>query len=956
MVTGDHALLRRFNTQAVLRVLHASEPLTLLQISRAASISREDAALVISELDEKGWVEETLPDRSANRAARRYRFRAEAGYVLGVDIGVSKVRMILADLRGTLIDKRHSALRWASTDSDERLTRVRETVTGFLRDSAVPPGRLRSMCLGHTGILDDSGRILLSDAVPEWNGLDLADRASQWFGCPAYAENDCNLAALAEHWRGSAQLSDACICVLSGDRTGAGLLFNGRIHRGRGGAAGEIGALKVLGWDHTDMEELQNSPDVGRVFAEAAAGAPAATALVDRFAGRLAEGTAALVLAVNPDLVVISGGVSRAGETLAVPLRRHMEKLCLDLPQVAVSSLGVEVVALGAVRLALDHAETELFGCWDSSELRAIASRAEGARERLELLYDAGVRIGTGLDVVRTAQELAEVAVPRFADVVTVELLEPVLHGEEPTGITTKIRRTAIAGLEGDHPLFPVGKLRSFDPDSPYVRGLAEGTAVLQSDLSCADDWLAIDPERARRVLDYGMHSLITVPLQARGTVLGVANFWRAQTPEAFEEEDVSFSEELVARAALGIDNARRYTHEHATAVALQRSLLPRGLPEQDALDVAFRYLPAEAGVSGDWFDVIPLPGARVALVVGDVVGHGLHAAATMGRLRTAIHNFSALDLAPDELMTHLDELVARVDRDETAAGDQGITGAACLYAIYDPVSGRVTVARAGHMGPALVGPDGSVAFPEVPASPPLGLGGSLPIETAELQIPAGSRLVLFTDGLIEDRHRDIDTGLALLRRTLGEARGEDPEQTCQRAFDALRPTSPEDDIALLVARTRLIDPDRLADWDVPSDPAAVTLIRAQAACQLAAWGLDDIGFVTQLILSELVTNAIRYGSPPIKVRLLYDRTLICEVTDSSSTSPHLRKAATTDEGGRGLFLVAQYAERWGTRYNMNGKVIWTEQSLDGAAETHTDLADALLAQWDESDIPSGPA
>ncbi|MFF9410574.1 ROK family protein [Streptomyces anandii] len=954
MVTGDHALLRRFNAQAVLRVLHASEPLTLLQISRAASVSREDAALVIRELEEKGWVEETTPDRSLGRVAPCYRFRAEAGYVLGVDIGVSKVRMLLTDLRGTLIARRRSELRWTRSRSDERLARVRETVTGFLQDSALPPGRLRGLCLGHTGIIDETGRILLSDAVPEWNGLDLADQAGQWFGCPAYAENDCNLAALAEHWRGSAQLSDACICILSGDRTGAGLLFDGRIHRGRGGAAGEIGALEVLGWDDSAMAELRSAPDVGKVFADAAAGAPAATALVDRFARRLAEGTAALVLAVNPDLVVISGGISRAGDTLAAPLRRHMRKLCLDLPQVTVSSLGVEVVALGAVRLALDHAEAELFGCWDSSELRAIASRAEVARERLELLYDAGVRIGTALDVVRTAQELADVAVPRFADVVTVELLEPVLHGEEPTGITTRIRRTAIAGLEGDHPLFPVGQLRSFDPDSPYVRGLAEGIAILQRDLSCADDWLAMDPERARRVLDYGMHSLITVPLQARGTVLGVANFWRAQTPEAFEEEDVSFSEELTARAALGIDNARRYTREHATAVALQRSLLPRGLPEQDALDVAFRYLPAEAGVSGDWFDVIPLPGARVALVVGDVVGHGLHAAATMGRLRTAIHNFSALDLAPDELMTHLDELVARVDQDETAAGDQGITGAACLYAIYDPASGRVTVARAGHLGPALVGPDGSVAFPEVPASPPLGLGGILPIETAELQVPEGSRLVLFTDGLIEDRHRDIDTGLALLRRALGEAREEDPEQTCQRVFDALRPASPEDDIALLVARTRLIDPDRVADWDVPADPAAVTLIRAQADCQLAAWGLDDIGFVTQLILSELVTNAIRYGAPPIKVRLLYDRTLICEVADSSSTSPHLRKAATTDEGGRGLFLVAQYAERWGTRYSMNGKVIWTEQSLDDTEEPHMDLADALLAQGDEFDVPSG--
>jgi predicted NBD/HSP70 family sugar kinase/serine phosphatase RsbU (regulator of sigma subunit)/anti-sigma regulatory factor (Ser/Thr protein kinase) len=955
MVTGgDLALLRRFNVQAVLRVLRDSEPLTLSQISRAAAVSREAADIAISELDEQGWIEETPPERGTTRPARRYRFRAEAGYVLGVDIGVNKVRMILADLHGTLIAQRRSELRWTRLNTEERLARVREAVTGFVRDSAVPPGRLRGLCLGHTGIIDATGRILLSDAVPEWNGLDLAHRAGQWFGCPAYAENDCNLAALAEHWRGAAQLSDACICILSGDRTGAGLLLDGHIHRGRGGAAGEIGAMAVLGWDSIDMEELQRAPDVGRVFADAAAGDPAATALVDRFAGRLAVGTAALVLAVNPDLVVISGGVSRAGETLAVPLRRHLQELCLDLPQVAVSPLGVEVVALGAVRLALDHAEAELFGLWDSTELREIASRAEVARERLKLLYDAGVRMGTALDVVRTAQELAEVAVPRFADVVTVELLEPVLHGEEPTGPSVEIRRTAIAGLEGDHPLYPTGKLISFPPATPLTRGMTEGAAILERDLSAAGDWRAVDPERTQKILDYGMHSMISVPLQARGIVLGVANFWRAQTPEAFEQEDVSFSEELAARAAICIDNARRYTHEHATAVTLQRSLLPRGLPQQDALEVAFRYLPAEAGVGGDWFDVIPLPGARIALVVGDVVGHGLHAAATMGRLRMAVHNFSALDLAPDELLTHLDELVARVDHDETSGGDQGITGATCLYAIYDPVPGRVAVARAGHIGPAVVHPDGFVAFPEVPGSPPLGLGGSLPVETAELEVPEDSRLVLFTDGLVEDRHRDIDTGLAQLRQALDDARGQDPEQICRTAFDALRPSSPDDDIALLVARTHLTDPDRVAGWDVPPDPAAVGLVRAQAGHQLTAWGLDDIGFVTELILSELVTNAIRYGAPPIRVRLLYDRTLICEVTDGSSTSPHLRRAATTDEGGRGLFLVAQYAERWGTRYTVDGKVIWTEQSLNAMGEPTTDLADVLLAQWDESVVPHG--
>ncbi|MCX4647058.1 SpoIIE family protein phosphatase [Streptomyces sp. NBC_01446] len=588
----------------------------------------------------------------------------------------------------------------------------------------------------------------------------------------------------------------------------------------------------------------------------------------------------------------------------------------------------------------------------DTTELRALAGKAEAARDRLKLLYDAGVRIGTTLDVVRTAEELAKVATPRFADVVTVELAEPVLHGEEPAEGNTEMRRTAASGVRQDSPLYPVGELIRFAPSTPMVASVASGHPVLEADLRTADGWQAQDPEQARRVLDHGIHSLITVPLQARGVVLGLANFWRLESTGPFEEEDLSFAEELAARAALAIDNARRYTREHALAITLQRSLLPHDLPEQTALEVAHRYQPAQAGVGGDWFDVIPLPGTRVALVVGDVVGHGLHAAATMGRLRTAVHNFSALDLAPDELLARLDELVAHLDTDQATEEDgQGITGATCLYAIYDPVSGMCTIARAGHLGPALVHPDGTVTYPDTPVSPPLGLGGGLPFEAAALELPEGSRLTLFTDGLIENRHRDIDTGLDLLRTALTGHPDRTPEATCQAVFDALLPERPTDDIALLVARTHLLDPGQFADWDVPDDPAAVSRVRADVTQRLEAWGLAEIGFATELILSELVTNAIRYGAEPIHVRLLHDRNrLICEVADGSSTSPHLRRAKNTDEGGRGLFLVAQFAQRWGTRYTPRGKIIWTEQALhDGATEPGTDLTDILLDQWDES-------
>ncbi|MDH6144084.1 anti-sigma regulatory factor (Ser/Thr protein kinase) [Kitasatospora sp. GP30] len=567
----------------------------------------------------------------------------------------------------------------------------------------------------------------------------------------------------------------------------------------------------------------------------------------------------------------------------------------------------------------------------DSTELHTASDRAEAAGRRLTLLYDASVAIGTTLDVTRTAEELAEVAVPRFADVVTVDLAEPVLTGEEPAPEDSlQMERVALYGAESLDPeaYYPVGQTITVQRASPQGRSLGAGRAVLDTDLPNSPEWQAQDPQRSAAVLATGAHSVIRVPLRARGVQLGIAKFWRSGDSARYEPDDLSLAEELGARAAVCIDNARRYTREHGMAVALQRSLLPQGLPEQNALEVASRYLPAQAGVGGDWFDLIPLPGARVALVVGDVVGHGLHAAATMGRLRTAVYNFAMLDLPPDELLSYLDELVSRLDqeqRQEPGSSD-AVTGAGCLFAVYDPVTRRCAIARAGHPPPAVVHPDGSVEFPEIPAGPPLGVGG-LPFLAVELQLAEGSRLVLYTDGLLEDRRRDLETGLELLRQALQRS-GPDPEQTCETVLAALLPGHPTDDVALLVARTRALPPDRVAQWGVLADPAAVREVRAAVTRQLEIWGLDEQTFTTELILSELLTNAIRYGGEPITVRLLYDRMLTCEVSDGSSTSPHLRYAAESDEGGRGLFLVAQFAERWGTRYTASGKVIWAEQEV----------------------------
>ncbi|GGJ16739.1 histidine kinase [Streptomyces brasiliensis] len=560
----------------------------------------------------------------------------------------------------------------------------------------------------------------------------------------------------------------------------------------------------------------------------------------------------------------------------------------------------------------------------DSTELQKVSGGAELARERLKLLYDAGLGVGTTLDVTRTADELARVAVPRFADFVTVDLADAVLHGEEPSRTATGLRRIALHGVGADPPLYEKGRLIDFASSTPQARGYSTGRPTLVTDLSTDTGWREQDPALTQAALDHGIHSLVAVPIRARGTVLGMANLWRSKEHAPFDEEELSLAEELVARAAVSIDNARRYTREHALAVTLQRSLLPRALPELSALEVGYRYLPAQSGVSGDWFDVIPLPGSRVALAVGDVVGHGLHAAATMGRLRTAVDNFTTLDLPPDELLSHLDDLVARIDQDESPTR---VVGATCLYAIYDPVTRSCAMARAGHLAPALVHPDGSVTFCDLPAGPPLGIGG-MPFQTAHMDLAEGTQLVLYTDGLIEDRRRDLDVGMELLAAALAGHPDRSPEESCRTVLEELLPERPKDDVALLIARTRPLPPDRIADWDVPADPAAVSRLREAASAKLDEWGLIEPTFNMELVLSELVTNAIRHGCEPIHVRLIHDRTLICEVADGSSTSPHLRYAATTDEGGRGLFLVARMAERWGTRYTPQGKVIWAELAL----------------------------
>jgi len=558
------------------------------------------------------------------------------------------------------------------------------------------------------------------------------------------------------------------------------------------------------------------------------------------------------------------------------------------------------------------------------------------AQERLQLVNEASVRVGTTLDVTRTAQELADVCVPALGDFVSIDLLDPPeAGGESFTDRLTapiSLRRAAHQSVNPGSPeaVAKQGQIEVYPASSPQADSMVVGhTIVASTDTGDLADWLSWDKARLDRIQQHGIHSTMSVPIQARGQTLGVAVLARFRRADRFTPDDVLLAEEVTARAAVCIDNARRYSRERETALALQRSLLPRSLPRTAAVEAASRYLPAaRAGVGGDWFDVIPLSGTRVAMVVGDVIGHGVQASATMGRLRTAVRTLADIDLAPDELLTHLDDLVVRLSAEAGGSGSPGEVGATCLYAVYDPVSRRCTLARAGHPAPVMLPPGGTPQEIDLPPGPPLGLGG-LPFECTEVELPEGTVLSLYTDGLIETRERDVDASHALLCEAL--ATGSDSlDETCERVLQQLLPPGGAlDDVALLLARTLGLPASQVATWDIPADPALVSPIRKQVVTQLDRWDQSDAAFTAELVVSELVTNALRYGAHPIRLRLIHDAsTLICEVSDTSHTAPHLRRAKTWDEGGRGLLLVAQLTQRWGSRHTAEGKTIWAEISL----------------------------
>ncbi|WP_086729226.1 SpoIIE family protein phosphatase [Streptomyces carpinensis] len=553
------------------------------------------------------------------------------------------------------------------------------------------------------------------------------------------------------------------------------------------------------------------------------------------------------------------------------------------------------------------------------------------AQQRLALIADAGSRIGTTLDVLHTAGELADAVVPGLADSVAVDLLEPVLAGEEVPGRPDEagwdLRRAASRSIRTDGPsgAYAVGEVSSY-PDAPAAQVLTDHRPRLVRVVGEDSAWVRDDMAHGRQTREEGVHSLMVVPLLVRDCALGLVTFHRWTARGAFEDADLTLAQDLAVRAAVALDNARRYVRERNTVITLQHGLRAQDHPLPQAVQAAHHWV--QSGAGGDWTDVIALPGARAALVAGSTPGRGVRTAAMTGRLRTAVHTLAALDLAPDEVLARVEDLVRQMDAETTDPASGSPVGATCCYLVYDPMTCQCAAATAGPAGLALTDRDGTVSFPELPAGPPLGRPGP-PFTKTTLRLPEGCRLTLYTPGLLQAFAGD-DGRLEL--EHLLSASHESPQNLCLRLTETLVPADPPCDAAVLVARTGSLDPTSVATWVLPADPAAVATARSLTARQLSAWSMDDELFSAELIVSELVTNAIRHAKPPVTLRLIRDRTLSVEVSDGSSAAPYLRHARTTDEGGRGLLLVSQLAQRWGTRHEDRGKTIWVEEPLASVA------------------------
>ncbi|MEU8748993.1 ATP-binding SpoIIE family protein phosphatase [Streptomyces chartreusis] len=551
-------------------------------------------------------------------------------------------------------------------------------------------------------------------------------------------------------------------------------------------------------------------------------------------------------------------------------------------------------------------------------------------RERLEFLNEVSGRIGTSLDLSRTIVEVSRAVVPRFTDVAGTYLREQVVAGEGfPDGApdtTTMWHRVAVEHT--DEPgrwddVVPVGEAMPFPAHTPFFQCMTSGEPVLVPRISeqMGHAIASQFEKRDIRPLITG-RSMLVVPLKARNVVLGFMILLRHPERVEFNDMDRVTGAELAARAGLVLDNARMYTYQESVAETLQDSMLPHIPPRMAGCDIATRYLPGTllGRVGGDWFDSVKLPGARTALVVGDVMGHGLNSAAMMGQLRTAVQTMAALDLPPGQLLRNLDDLAQRL-------GDSYL--ATCLYAVYDPIASELHIANAGHIPPVLVrADDGRSELLDLPTGAPIGVGG-VPFEAVRVRVRPGDRLVMCTDGLVEMRGEDIGVGLATLCESAAHPAAS-MDDACDTIIRALNTRGGrKDDVALLMARLNGIEPDDVAAWRIGLDPEEVGRARAVVREQLHDWGLARLTDHAELMVSELVTNAVRHShGRPVELRLVRGDTLLCEVEDDDHDLPTLLSAGPFDDAGRGLRVVSMLAREWGTSRTSAGKTVWFELTL----------------------------
>ncbi|MGW7357853.1 SpoIIE family protein phosphatase [Streptomyces sp. NPDC054802] len=568
-----------------------------------------------------------------------------------------------------------------------------------------------------------------------------------------------------------------------------------------------------------------------------------------------------------------------------------------------------------------------------------IAGTARREGDRLRFVGAATRRIARGIDLDEIVLGLCRATVPTFSDAILVYLRDPLPVGDERpvSPFVLRLRRTdrlRLSAEDGDQavagalPLLDAGSDTVPAAELCEVRSGGALSEVLRGVRPVFGDSAAARAALPELLGDGGSvpsgHRAILAPLRGRRRVIGAAVFLRRPDRPAFEPNDLLVAAQLATHTALGIDKAVLYGREAYIADELQRTMLPDSLPQPTGVRLASRYLPAAetARVGGDWYDAIPLPGSRVALVVGDVMGHSMTSAAIMGQLRTTAQTLAGLDLPPQEVLHHLDEQAQRLGTDRMAT---------CLYAVYDPVSHRITIANAGHPPPILLHLGGRAEVLRVPPGAPIGVGG-VDFEAVELDAPAGATLLLYTDGLVESRLRDVWTGIEQLRERLADTAqltGPDHspplEALCDDVLDMLGPGDRDDDIALLAARFDGIAPSDVAYWFLEPEDAAPGRARRLARRALARWGLEELSDSVELLVSEVVTNAVRYAERPVTLRLLRTDVLRCEVGDDSPQLPRQRRARDTDEGGRGLFLVNRLARRWGATRLSTGKVVWFE-------------------------------